>query len=599
MEGTYSFKRIVVGAPRIVDIDTFRVIAEAAAGAGATHVTVSGLHAKSRWEVDDPADPYAQWTIFNPTVFFFAVPEAMKDIVPADFAERALDSLCQQSEIAASLGLRRAYLGREPHCWPEVLFERHPHWRGPRVDHPRRSRHARFALCVDNPEVLEMYRSAVKKITEAAGGIEVFLIGSNDAGTGLCWAEKLYNNPNGPAACRHRHMGQRVGDLLSSIVAGAGDAGSEAQAFIMAKFSPNELALMAHTFPPNVGLSARPGYSKQVPTITGMGVPTILPVIGVTQPIGLLESLERANDAGAETLMLSYNDGSDVSIAATLLRRFLDEPTHGLQSRMALLQRVAADEFGKEVAEEIIELWDRIRKGTEAAFQVSLGGSMFRLGILAQRWLTRPLVAFPAELPPEEKDYYRRFQFQANTEAEADDILNTQGIRQVTSRSQAFFVGQTLDGAAGQFSAAARIAVELASKASEEAARMLTALDYRLRTLACLARTFRNVVQFQTLLDESLAELGEEGPREKPWLFEGYGNRQKMYDVVRAEVDNTQALIDLIEESPVPVLITADDPAEEDPFTLGPALLEQLRAKIRITIKHWRDFERIYPRPNR
>ena len=31
---------------------------------------------------------------------------------------------------------------------------------------------------------------------------------------------------------------------------------------------------------------------------------------------------------------------------------------------------------------------------------------------LAQRWVTRPLVPFPSELPPEDRDYYRLFQFQ-------------------------------------------------------------------------------------------------------------------------------------------------------------------------------------------
>ena len=183
--------------------------------------------------------------------------------------------------------------------------------------------------------------------------------------------------------------------------------------------------------------------------------------------------------------------------------------------------------------------------------------------------------------------------------AEANDILNSQAVRMVSGRNQAYFLGLAFDKAAGRFGTASKTACDLAGRASAEGAQKLTALSYRLRALACLVRTCRNMAQFQTLLDDALAEVGEEGPQEKPWILEGYGDRQKMYDVVRAEVDNTQDLIDVIEQSPVPVLEMADDPAEEDTFTFGPDLVEQLRRKMRITIEHWLDFNRLYARPNR
>ena len=45
--------------------------------------------------------------------------------------------------------------------------------------------------------------------------------------------------------------------------------------------------------------------------------------------------------------------------------------------------------------------------------------------------------------------------------------------------------------------------------------------------------------------------------------------------------------------------VVAADPAEEDTFTFGPDLVDQLRRKIRTTMEHWLDFDRLYPRPNR
>jgi len=591
LEGSCSFERIVVLAPPITTIDAYRAVAESAVRAGATHITVSGLPAKSRWEIQDPADPYLQWGIYREVMFKIAVPEALRNFVPTDFAEGALETLRRKGEIASALGLRHAYFGLEPYCWPEALYQRHPNWRGARVDHPRRSRRAQFALCVDNPDVLEMYRRAARKITEAAGGIDVFMILSNDSGTGLCWSEMLYNNPNGPAACRHRHVGQRVSGLLSAILDGAADAGSEAEATFRAQVTANERALL--------GDALRRPCSLMEWDAHAVAIARTYPAIGIPQPGAILESLEQSNESAARTLDVPFEALTEASGGVALIRRFLDSPTRGPVSRMALLREVAREEYGTDLAEEVIQLWQDVHKAMETVRQMVLGDSMFLLCAVSQRWVTRPLVAFPSELPPEDRDYYRKFQFQANSEAKADDILNSQAVRMVSGRNQAYFVANAFDGVAAQFCAASDTALSLAENATASGAEKLRALGPRLRALACLARTCSNMVQFQTLLDDALATVGEEGPVEKPWILEGYGDRQKMYDVVRAEVDNAQDLINVIEGSPVPVIETADDPAEEDTFTFGPYLIDQLRRKIRITMEHWLDFDRLYPRPNR
>ena len=435
-----------------------------------------------------------------------------------------------------------------------------------------------------------MYRWAARKISEAAGGIDLFMIISNDSGAGLCWAEKLYNNANGPSACRHRHVGERVRDLLAAIAAGAADAGSEAAVFFRAKGTPNEFALLARTLPQKVSPAGWPAGAA------GGAMP---PAIAIPQPAAILESLERANRSGASTISVDAACLDEANSAVALMRLFLERPTCGPVSRMALLSEVAGQEYGADLAEDVIQLWEDIRKGATTVSQMTLGGSMLQLGTVSQRWLTRPLVAFPSELPPEDRDYWRRFQFQANSEAEADDILNSQAVRMVSGRNHAYFVANAFDGAAAQFCAASDTALSLAEKATAPGAEKLRALAPRLRALACLVRTCSNMVQFQTLLDDALAQVGEGGPVEKPWILEGYGDRQKMYDVVRAEVDNAQDLIDVIEGSPVPVIEMADDPAEEDTFTFGPDLVDQIRHKIRITMAHWLDFDRLYPRPNR
>lgn len=51
---------------------------------------------------------------------------------------------------------------------------------------------------------------------------------------------------------------------------------------------------------------------------------------------------------------------------------------------------------------------------------------MLYLGCVQQRWLTRPFVPFPEELKPEDRDYYRKFLFQARTEEHANNLADLQ-----------------------------------------------------------------------------------------------------------------------------------------------------------------------------
>jgi len=60
---------------------------------------------------------------------------------------------------------------------------------------------------------------------------------------------------------------------------------------------------------------------------------------------------------------------------------------------------------------------------------------------------------------------------------------------------------------------------------------------------------------------------------------------------MRDELDNTTELLQLLESGGITQVLTAADPADEDPFLLGPALVEQLKKKRQIMRKHWLDAE--------
>ena len=60
---------------------------------------------------------------------------------------------------------------------------------------------------------------------------------------------------------------------------------------------------------------------------------------------------------------------------------------------------------------------------------------------------------------------------------------------------------------------------------------------------------------------------------------------------MRDELDNTQKLIDLLENGGMDLINHANDQKIEDTFLLGSDLIEQLKQKRKIMLDHWLDGE--------
>jgi hypothetical protein len=70
-------------------------------------------------------------------------------------------------------------------------------------------------------------------------------------------------------------------------------------------------------------------------------------------------------------------------------------------------------------------------------------------------------------------------------------------------------------------------------------------------------------------------------------------------DFMRDELGNTTQLIHLLEQGGRSQVLTAGDPADEDPFLLGPYLLQNLQLKRRIMRRHWLDAEKFLSPPHK
>ena len=158
-----------------------------------------------------PDEYYVHFGGFGPSFDLFAASEYNAGIFPEFMLETNLRRLRMLSEAAAAHGLTGQFFVCEPKMQHPAIFDRHPSWRGPRVDNPACSQTPLFALDTDLPEVMDHYRQMLAKILDVcACRVEDIMIFTQDSGAGFSYAEHLYAGPNGPQYNRDVDIAQRV-----------------------------------------------------------------------------------------------------------------------------------------------------------------------------------------------------------------------------------------------------------------------------------------------------------------------------------------------------------------------------------------------------
>jgi hypothetical protein len=180
-----KFEKIVFGC-YTKDINDFEVFVKRAKQSGATHINLSNEDLPfAKWEFDVENDPYPSWVFTNMGLLKIATPEVLKPYLPQDYAESVLSILEERCKVLRKYGLKAAFKTFEPQMLPESVFTDHPLWRGPRVDHPSRSRASRWAPDIDNSEVLQLYNESLTILLKRCPEIEIISLTTNDSGTGL------------------------------------------------------------------------------------------------------------------------------------------------------------------------------------------------------------------------------------------------------------------------------------------------------------------------------------------------------------------------------------------------------------------------------
>lgn len=573
-------------------LEEFRVQAQRAKAAGATHVLVSKLP-RSWWMWEkDFKDPYPNWCMGHAQIFKLVCPPQLEKYLPTDFIKECFDLVKARCDILKELGLKGAMNSNEPFWLPEEVYREHPTWRGARCDHPRRATKPYYSPCVDNPEVLEMYRWAVSKLVEATG-IDYITFMSNDSGGGLCWSNGTYPGPNGPAACRHRPMSERVCGFVDAISAGAKDAGVD----LVVGFNAN-----IEFKDEEVGANVAWHNAKDGQIINGIDNKGTRPIavinrhgewiFGIPDLFRFVQQVGGAYSSGKEYITI-HMPRTDFEEDWAYMQVGLENMPNTWAGYAAKVREICAKLVGEAYADALTDAFYAIYEGELHFSHDGLGLIMY--GCVHQRWINRPFVLFPEELTEEERSYYRRFQFQALGEEQANDLMDMQNIECARGFSAAFLLGETAKKAIASFNKAIAKLASIRQSAGGDIAQKCEMLIRRLKVYQSLMRTCANASAFQALVDrtdfDAVPALDCRWPTRNDPRIEEYQN------ITRDEIDNAYELANLIEgyESK---LFAVTDEAHEDIFTFGPNLTAQIRKKAEIMLDHQLEGNRVYERHN-
>ena len=585
--GRAATRMVIVGGS-YGDLADFEQFATRAKQSGATHVRISDSLPWSAWQYDTPGDPYPSWVISNAGLLKIAIPSALKKYIPSEHSERVLGLLEARAKILRALGLKAAFSCFDPSMLPEGVFADHPRWRGARVDHPARSRVPRWSPSIDHPEVRALYQEAIGLLLKRCPEIELLSITTNDSGVGLDWSTGTYAGQLGNTAYRSRSMEERLRGFFAALQAGAKAAGGSLEVNIrwtrekdprrMATKLSAGFAIENFEGPDGTPFQATAGFEE------GYFSP-YHPVAGIPQPMRVLDGLADAAHSRAPRLVLNFGDRFHRELYFEIYDRFraAERKPATLLDRLEFLRELAVTRVGEAKAHDLLQLWTNVRESTPYMEAMMTGGYITDIGVVHQRWLTRPFVPFPAELKSEEKEYFRKFQFQARSEADADNLADIQSM--VWSGWAArLFVGKLT----GPLLRLTRESASLARKLGDPTQAR------RFEVFVCFVNTVNHAISYQAQLDRARAKPVFANDPVAPSSNTIGWDQQLMMETARAEIDNVATLIDLLGANPGEYLNLAPTKAEEDIRRLPPDVVDQLRRKLAIMNAHWEDYERLF-----
>ena len=574
-------------------LEEFEREAERAAKLGARYVYIGEIPKDHQDWDEHPGDPYPNWGMLLTSLFKIVVPDRLKNVLNTERAKKNFELLRQRADILKKYHLRAALTLSEPFYLPERVYREHPAWRGPRCDHPRRSKEMYFSPCIDEPEVLALYAEAMDRLCREIDIGYLQLI-TNDSGAGVCWSSGLYNGPNGPQACRHIPLEKRLLTFMRVFQEAARKNGREMITDITSHiigFKTADLAMdgVWKQLEPGQIVNRRDCHGEVPIEHVSFGLyEHFRPLRRIPVPLDFLNLLDSAMRAPCYAVDIQIRecefDEYDRVIAAYAER----QPKNSAE-KMMLLLKVAGEIAGEKHAEQLLEAWVEIGRALQELREIWLDNFVM-MPLVSQRLINRPFVPKPERLTEEEMAYYRPFIFQATNEKQAQDLMNIQGMDFIRGFS------------------GTRMAVLSMREAEKHLKNALTYIDSmddikfdelarRVKVMLCLVETMIHACRYQEILDRTRED--EQPAYQTRWPVEGDERMIQLGEIARAEIDNCYRLYDLISGYEQELFALTDDPKNEDIFMMTTYLPKQLLRKAEIMINHMRDADDIYETNNK
>jgi len=584
----------------VCSFEDFKKAANNAKELGATHF-MAGQLPRSRWMwEEDLSNPYVNWSMGQAQIFKLKCPEQLKEFLPQNHINECFAIFKERCQYLKEIGLKPGLFSNEPFWLPEEVYRKHPDWRGARCDHPRRSKKPYYSPCIENPEVLEMYKWAISEICKETG-LDYINFKTNDCGGGLSYSSGTYSGPNGASRYKNVSMTDQVCGFIDAIYEGAREGGimepvvhfSSDLEFKEPEYSVNAAIVKLKD---NQLINHKDKYGNNMMKVVGGTGLTETVIPGLPKNIALVSSLSGlvTSDAPIKILKLSSTDLEEtVEIFKTVIRR----TPENVAEEFSCLYESACNIVGTKLAGKLVNVWkdiDDAQKHVE-----DMGLDLIQYGCMHQRWINRPFVLFPEELTDEDSNYYSRFQFQAQGKEHSYDLMDLQGIEGVRGFASVFIIKEIARKAANKLDSAVYgldcITNEL-SDGKDTCKAKIVLLKRRLLVYKCFIENIKNACEFQELVDRTDKE--SRLVLSLRWPTRGDSRAEEFQRITRNEIDNAYELSRLCEGHMDELFVCADKDEFEDIFTFSRKLPEQLIKKAEIMLDHMIDGARVFETNN-
>ena len=559
---------------------------------GTVQINIATLADKSFYEIPKGGNAWNEYASNNAPLYKFFPDAKIAPFLPAEFLKKNRQLLLDKAKILRENGMDAAFFSNEPAFLPSEFFDAYPEMRGPRIDHPRRSNVPFFSPCVCVKETQEMYVNMIADLLKAIPEIKTFYFKTNDAGGGFCWSSWLYSGPNGPSNCKHYSTGERVNMLMTALQNGASKSGRRITVYLTGNegtnFSETEKKDIHNNLPADcyfIGDNSA-GITSMWPFLG-----TSYPVKGILDPLSFLQSIKSMNEKSAQTIFIgfkaAYSRANESADATYILLEILAEQlkqgaeTATWEARQ-LLMKYCEEWAGKKSAEKLFNAFVKIEETQKYKGDQLPNVNGIYWGV-SNRMISRPLLIAPQRLSEKEEAYFLPYVFNVSKEEARMDFTDIGGFHTTASDSVV----------ENYVSKIREICVCLDSiDASAPKKELIRNVTTALRIYASVIRSCGNFAEAQEIRDRNAAKLNAPIHRpNKEITWAGDSDFLKFNNIMRDELDNTQELIELLQNGGMNLLCHANDAMHEDTFLLGPDLIDQLKKKRKIMLDHWRDIE--------